>query len=720
MNFTRLLGIGSLALLPWGLCAQDPAAGGGGTPANNQNQQLFSGDSLFESQTFSDFAGGAAYDPQQDSLDLEEGTLQWKGRTFNLGNNRLVRARFERYLSTPTYATGGDEYSAILDRVTELLSVGANAGDPEAIDEAWNLLFRAGNYPIDGGNSLIIANQVFNAWRIRAENQEGRLSRDELERLRSYQQSIVTNRTWLEQKRAEDLIERNSGAARDARRSRSSSGGQPSGGGNNADGDSQSESESREGSASVDNEGVNVDFGSASSESISNAAPFVTAAAGTSQAAFDVARLAHLEAQIQALSGSMAVNALQAKLQFQTQFVVFLKQRRYQHALITAAFYRHIFKGAQQGLDVGRSQFADFIDISDIVPTIDLLEGFAREAIADTAVGMEAVDNLYNTGERYGALQRLQETFFLGEYLPRVVEYNPEKKTTLMSLFQKARALQRVLDIKDYERAETLLSGIRELASDFPHDQILSGINTARRGSDLAVMTAQAARETGDFVNAEAKIKEALALWPLNPRIEEFLASSVAQANFGNQASAKFDEAYAAGAFRLIQREAPTYGIALGQDPVRAAQVREVVTLMSKIDGYIAQSETMVNAGLEYAAFELLLRAETLRPEDPEVAKAISQVARQVPVYAALLHEAKQAETNGRPAHALNLYLAGRDLNKASEHCLAGIERASVQLMESLDSGGPAFFNEPSVESEDPFKDTEPPSPIATQAAREG
>ena len=45
--------------------------------------------------------GGAdrLFNVNSDSVDLENGTMQWKGTTMNLGNARLVRARFEGYLS---------------------------------------------------------------------------------------------------------------------------------------------------------------------------------------------------------------------------------------------------------------------------------------------------------------------------------------------------------------------------------------------------------------------------------------------------------------------------------------------------------------------------------------------------------------------------------------------------------------------------------------------
>ena len=41
------------------------------------------------------------FNTDSDSIDFEEGGFNWKGRTFNLGDNRLIRARFERYLASP-------------------------------------------------------------------------------------------------------------------------------------------------------------------------------------------------------------------------------------------------------------------------------------------------------------------------------------------------------------------------------------------------------------------------------------------------------------------------------------------------------------------------------------------------------------------------------------------------------------------------------------------
>ena len=118
----------------------------------------------FESETFQTMAQ-RAFDPTSDSMDFQEGNFQWKGRSFQLANQRVFRARFERFLLASP-AAESVVYGQILQQVEDLLSVG-NLPDYETLAQAWDLLFKASEYDQDGGNASIVANQVFNAWRIR-------------------------------------------------------------------------------------------------------------------------------------------------------------------------------------------------------------------------------------------------------------------------------------------------------------------------------------------------------------------------------------------------------------------------------------------------------------------------------------------------------------------------------------------------------------------------
>ena len=69
-----------------------------------------------------DVLGDRLFDVNSDSVDMENGSMQWKGKTFNLGNSRAMRMRFERYLASP--AAGGDmtKYIATLTQIEKILA----------------------------------------------------------------------------------------------------------------------------------------------------------------------------------------------------------------------------------------------------------------------------------------------------------------------------------------------------------------------------------------------------------------------------------------------------------------------------------------------------------------------------------------------------------------------------------------------------------------------
>ncbi|MFM7742053.1 MAG: hypothetical protein ACKO8X_00960, partial [Verrucomicrobiota bacterium] len=142
--------------------------------------------------------GGAdrIFDVNTDSVDLENGTMQWKGTTMNLGNTRTVRARFERYLAAPTDNGDIKRYVQILDQIQLLLSPQSltQANYARNQQEAFNLLFKAAEFEFDAGNSLTIASQVQKAWRMNKEYQMLEISSNQLEALRKTQESVIINR----------------------------------------------------------------------------------------------------------------------------------------------------------------------------------------------------------------------------------------------------------------------------------------------------------------------------------------------------------------------------------------------------------------------------------------------------------------------------------------------------------------------------------------------
>ncbi|MEO0795090.1 MAG: hypothetical protein AAFX93_08010 [Verrucomicrobiota bacterium] len=605
--------------------------GGGGDPASNQNNMnIGAGGGLFESQTSENMAD-RVFNVDSDSVDLEDGTFNWKGRTFNLGNNRVARARFERYLASPDLSDSDEIYLGILKRIEELLSlVGEdNIKDAETLTDeifqAWQMLFKAARYEMDQGISIVVANQVYNIWRIRDENHNLTRARGILAEEKEDQQDLLASNSWISEREFEE-------------RQRLKAQGRHTG---------------------AEFEGV-------------------------TQATFQAQRVAELQSKITAMDTQGIANGIQAKLQFQSQILNLLLSRRFEHCIIASNFYRFAFKGSHQTITVGSEQLEEFMPISDFTPTVETVELLAREAETDVKTGMRTVESLYASNELYGALERLQETFYLGEYTPEVLQFPAEKKRPLLDLYRKTRELQTLIDLKDYEGIENLIAEVKEMAYDFPASQVLSGVRSAQRMSNLALMSAQQAVATGDFAKAESNLEKATQIWPLNPAIKSFTTNMANRADIGTQATLMFDELITREDYRAIYDKSAEFTAALIQDLERSKLLKEAATSVGRVDFIIAGARELDNQGNSYAAWEALVGAEEILPDDPELARVKAKMAPRVADFVGSLDMAEQAEDKEQYAISLSRLLEAQDIYPTSKICHHGIERVSKKLMAEL------------------------------------
>jgi len=164
--------------------APPPAPGQGGAGGTAGNYQ----------STTAEGGADRLFNVNSDSVDLENGTMQWKGSTMNLGNSRSVRARFERYLAAPTDNGDMKRYVAILDQIQLLLSPQTLTKDNyyHNQQEAFNLLFKAAEFEFDAQGCLTIASQVQKAWRMGSEYKSIEVTLNQLEILRKTQESVMS------------------------------------------------------------------------------------------------------------------------------------------------------------------------------------------------------------------------------------------------------------------------------------------------------------------------------------------------------------------------------------------------------------------------------------------------------------------------------------------------------------------------------------------------
>ena len=565
--------------------------------------------------------GGAdrLFDVNSDSVDMENGSMQWKGKTFNLGNSRLMRARFERYLEVPAVNGDVDKYIKILDRIEKILA-------PNAIDannyfssqqEAFNLLFEAAQYEMDGNNCLTIASQVKKIWTIRAEFRDLNITKNQLEELRKVQEGIIINRS----QRIEE--------ANDDKNSAPSS-------------------------------------GQASIKKTSQ---------GTTELGYRVKDEARTQAEILAKNAEMTALGLKAQVEFQSQMVGFLLQRRYRHCIIASAFYRVLFKGGNQNIKVGAKEVKEFFPVSDFVPTLESLDTLAREAMIDVNLGMKTVEDLYKQGEIYASFERLQETYFLGEYEPIVMTFDPAKKREMLDLWRDLRELQRIGDERDLANVEGYVNKVKGRAKDFPNASILSKVNNAINASNMAVLSAKQAALMGDTAKAEAALERAGKIWPQNPQIKEFTNQVVSRQDKIGQMVPEFDRLVSESKWRDIFNKKLEFALALSTDKTRSEKLRQILNRVGELDANIQKASVLTSQNNPYLAWDVLVEASKTESDDLVLAKTRSDIAPLVADYARLIALAEKFEKEGAEAAALNAWLQAQDINPASLICGESIKR---------------------------------------------
>lgn len=574
-----------------------------------------------------------AFDTDSDAFNPEDGTLTWKGHTYNLGQMRVFRARFERYLAQPE-SIDSEVYRGVLDEVFSLLSTRGGETGTENVRKAWQLLYRASNYEADAGASLAIANQIFNAWRIRDERDALAVTQTELDRIRRQQKA--------------ELIYGADTLAREASRKAMETGEKAT-------------------SATEDQ----------------NKSQTPVQQTGVSQT-FRSRELAETEAKIKASETGAALTGIQAKLQFQTALVNLFLQRRFQHCLIAASFYRFIFKGSAQELEVGKKEIQSFLPSNDLSLTVDTLEFLAREAINDTEAAMKAVNASYDDGQLVGALERLQETFFLGEYLPAVSQFAREKKQVLLTLYRQIDQARKLADLKDYDAVDKLVAEVGVNAKDFRSSEVLSAIHSARRMSSLAIHAARQAIVAEDFDRAQESIQRAAELWPLNPDLQTYTQSLAEKIDLGAKAAEIFDDALKRGDWRRIYDQRVQLGMALLTDAARAAEMEKIVEQVSRVEIYFTQARELVAQNNAFAAWEALETASQLVPNDVALNQRRAELAPRVAAFVGKIDAARRHEEAAQPAAALTQWLAAQTLYPASSLARLGIERVSGRILDEL------------------------------------
>lgn len=568
-------------------------------------------------------------------------TVLFEGQMWDVNDNRLFNARFEKYLNSPPANSDEDKgYREVMETIRKLLSpLNKSHGRQIDLPGAVALLERASQFKQDGKISESLANAVYRTW----------LARREVDNLARANFLLREERKQT----ARNYEIRTSGFKLS----------QPS---------------------SSNNSGGSQKKGSSSSNSSSGGNDITL---GTiSQAGEQVARYAEIQAKIVANEGKIAISDVESKISFQALLVQFFVQRRFEHVIAGARLYTELYKDGGTKLEIKKGSDAEkmFKDVAGFDPTINSLDSLSNEAIHDTEQAVEAFDFLIAKDERASASKRLMEAYIVGEFLPAIQSVSLEKKQSILEFVKAYNQLLSALEVKDYLLADEKVKELRTLGKDFDPSKPLAAINTAKLSSSMHLQTAQNEALRGNEQTYQQHIAAAAEIWPTNPDLQRTFNLMSTQGNLQIQTVNDLDRLVATKSFRQIINDKGRYIASVVNDADRQKSLEQIIETITKIDIAIKQAQKLEQVGNPYGAWEaveeVVDEVSTDFRDDPPLSKARTDYATRVASFVSALKTAENLKKRNQNGSSLAWYLKCRQMYPSSTFASRGI----TQLVETI------------------------------------
>jgi len=548
-------------------------------------------------------------------------TLQWDGRAWNINNNRIFQARFEKYLNAPE-ADGEEDrkYRAILERIADLLAPGR--ATPQNIDAAFQLLPQASNFEFDANLCDSIADAVYTVWL--AKRSDARLAQ------------------------ANKVLDQ--------------------------------ELKAHEWNAQLASQSVGLGTAPKTGEAAKQWAKEVQTQRDMRMQPY-VTRMAEVRALMTANRAKREVSELQTKIEFQALLVQLFTQRRFQHVLIGTRFYRAVFGDGDTALHVKGDAKKILSDTTGMPPTVGVLDSLAQEALRDASEGVKAYEFLLERNELESATKRLAEAFVPGEYLPPLRTLSRDRKRQALEFSRRANQLISAIEVKDYTLAESLVKELSVLAKDFDTSKPMAAIETARTVAAMHLAKAKNAAVSGDSATLESQLKEATAIWPRNPALADVSKLIFSQADVQQKALVDLDQLLSQKNYRQIFEDKVRYIAAAALYPERQERLRKVLEDMQQIEAAIIQSGEIAKRGDYAGAWETVERIFRQFPDDTKLNQVRADLTTQAADFVRTLRKAEELEHKEQVGSSLAWYLKAQKIYPASQFAREGVERLVAKIL---------------------------------------
>ena len=547
--------------------------------------------------------------------------FSWDGQNWNINNNRLMRARFEKYLNTPADNSEDDkEYRNVLKKILDSLSPHKRGNNH--LQDAVSLLPRASNYRIDSNLCDSLSQAILGVYygqknAVALAEQNAALNKER--KLLNWNVEVATS---------ESLID-------EARRRNGKS----------------------ENSNKQQNQG----------KSVSN----------TGRVAGYIQRLAEIEALRIANKTKIGISEVQAKIEYQALILQFAVQRRWEHVLIATRIYRRLFRDGDGVIEIKKDSDADKMLAKGLglTPTVTSLDMFANEVLREVDEAVVAFEFLADKNELETASKRLAEAFFIGEYLPRIRTLDREKKMKVQSFVRDADSLLSAMDVRDYKNANEIIERMRVQALDFNYSKAKAGIEFYTNMSNTSIAQAKIAAQKGNTDEYKKQMQMAIEAWPLNPQIKEqndlFASIADVQVTTLNE----LDTLLAQGNKREIMKNRGRFIAAVQNDQKRTQQLESILNDVLLLEQEIAIIKGLNDNDNPWGAWEIARNAQEKFSDDNELLKLSVELGEKVSPFVRVIKRAEKLEDEKHNGMSLTWYLKAKSIYPKSNYAKDGMNR---------------------------------------------
>ncbi|MBR7108733.1 MAG: hypothetical protein IKC90_01725, partial [Akkermansia sp.] len=366
-------------------------------------------------------------------LDPSTDTVSYGGGKFDVGNNAMVRERFEKYLNqTPDDTEASRKYRRSIEKLIDLTQkYSKNAGPvgSKVLVKIGMTLYDISDYPGDGQQAGALASGMVSA----LDAQRANLRRDKAN------QKIDDDIEKLV-KKTNSLTNQNTQKG--------------SGGGSIG----------------------NIQGKSGSGGGVSH----------TVRIAFNTQKIAEHKAKQGANVAASEASLLKAKIQYQALLLSMFLERRFDHTVIGARVYRHLFRDGDTTLNMEKDSdaYKMFTGISGMPPTVNALDSAAANARRDIDQSMEAISNLIAQNKLGEATNRLITAVAIGEFMQSVAVFPAESRRRVAEYWNLRKNAMVALNARDYGEVERISGRLKELDVDYNDSLLMSYTEAKKTQSD--------------------------------------------------------------------------------------------------------------------------------------------------------------------------------------------------------------------------------------------